>query len=211
MKSLTIPVLVFAALVVPLAAQASEEARIGRFYSSFEVGMSQPEASPQFSNPHGRLALSLGFGRRHSRHLAWEIDYLGYGQSFDVLPGLPSLPPLTASDGRASAQTSSISGTLRVVYPLGAFEPYAGAGVGYYRAKLSVTGLQLLFFPTSVSRRESGIGTHLMVGADFHSGADRAWGLKYRKTFFDAAFGPEIPGEVHLGAGIWTLSFRRMF
>jgi opacity protein-like surface antigen len=203
--------MLIAALFVPVAGHASEEARVGRFYTSFEVGMPQPEASAQFSNPHGRLALALGFGRRQSRYLAWEIDYLGYGQSFDVLPGLPSLPPLTASDGRASVETSSISGTLRLVYPLGAFEPYAGAGLGYYRAKLSVTGLQLLFFPTGLSRRESGIGTHLMVGADFHSGASSAWGLKYRKTFFDAAFGPEIPGEVPLGAGIWTLSFRRLF
>ena len=53
---------------------------------------------------------------------------------------------------------------------------------------VGVTGLQLLFIPTSLSRRESGIGTHLMVGADFHSGAHSAWGLKYRKTFFQAAF-----------------------
>lgn len=211
MKILMTPVVALAALGLPSAAQASEEARIGRFYSAFEIGMPQPEASPQLSNPHGRVALAVGFGRRHSRHLAWEIDYLGYGQSFDVLPGLPPLPPLTASDGRASADTSSISGTLRLVYPRGAFEPYAGAGLGYYRAKLSVTGLQLLFFPTSVSRRESGIGTHLMVGADFHSSAGSAWGIKYRKTFFDAAFGPEIPGEIDLGAGIWTLSFRRTF
>lgn len=172
-------VMLVAALFVPVAGHASEEARVGRFYTSFELGMPQPEASPQFSNPHGRVALSL--------------------------------PPLTASDGRANVETSSVSGTLRVVYPLGAFEPYAGAGVGYYRAKLSVTGLQLLFIPTSLSRRESGIGTHLMVGADLHSGAHSAWGLKYRKTFFQAAFGPEIPGEVDLGAGIWTLSYRRMF
>lgn len=207
----TITAAAFALIAAPLAIQAQDAAPVGRFHLSFDVGLTQPEPSPQLEDPHGRLALGVAVGRRHSARIGWEVDYLSYGQSFDRVSGLGTLPPLTFTDGRASGSVSSLSGTLRAIAPLGAFEPFAGAGFGYYRAKLSVTGLQLGLFPVEVERGDSGFGAHLMIGADYRYRPSASWGLRYRRTFFDASFGAEIPGKVDMGAGVWTLSFQRIF
>jgi len=203
--------LALAPFAVPMQVQAQPAPPVGRFHLGIDLGVTQPQETAQLRDPNGHLAIGARFGRRQSRHLAWDVDYLTYGYSFDRLAGIGSLPPITVTDGRATARVSTLSGTLRLVAPLGAFEPFAGAGLGYYRAKISVSGLQFAVIPVDVSRADSGLGTHLVLGADYRYGANAAWGVRYRKSFFKASFGPEIPGEADMGAGVLTLSFQRTF
>ena len=84
----------------------------------------------------------------------------------DTPAGLKKSAPLTSVSGNADISTWGIGGIAKLVLPVGPFDAYAGAGLGYYSSELKAFKTTLLFIPDEVKRKDNGFGTQFVAGID---------------------------------------------
>lgn len=210
--ALSIAVLHFAG-VSTAAAQvpAAAPERAGQKYFYVSGGSFDPEGNSQLRNPSGQYGLALGFGSRHSRHVAWEVEFFNHSQRVDTPFGVPPAF-LTTTEGRADIDSYGLAGNVRFIYPVGRFEPYVGGGIGYYRTTLEVQRAFLGLFSSDIKKSDSDIGLQLLAGMEYHFGEKgNSVGLQYRKLKLDASFAPEVPGKVNVGGDFLFVTFRWSF
>ena len=185
--------------------------RAGQKYFYVSSGSFSPDGNPQLRNPSGQYGLALGFGSRHSRNIAWEIEFFDSLQRVDT-PS--SIPPafLTTTEGRADIDSYGLAGNVRLIYPLGRFEPYLGGGIGVYRTTLEIQRAFLGLLSSDIKKSDTDIGLQLLAGVEYHFGEKgNSVGLQYRKLKLDASFGPEVRGKVNVGGDFIFLTFRWSF
>lgn len=181
----------------------------GQKYFYLFGGSFSPEKDRQLGDENGKLTLGLGFGSRHSQHIAWEIEIPFHYHSVNA----PDLSPvfLTLTSGRADISTFGLAGNVRLIYPRDRLEPYLGGGLGLYYTNLEVTRF-VVGFPGSFRTSDINIGLQLLAGVDYFYGEKgRSVGLQYRKLILDASFGSEVPGSVKVGGDALLLNFRWSF
>jgi opacity protein-like surface antigen len=180
----------------------------GRHYFHLSGGWFDPQENPQLRNPNGHYGFAFGFGSRHSRHVAWEIEFFGDHQRVDR----PFTPPPTlfaTPSSRASIETLGLAADVRLLYPLGRFEPYLGVGLGLYRTELEIAQGILA---SSVKRSDTGMGLQLLAGVEYVLGeGGGVLGLQYRRLKLDASLGPEIAGKVDVGGDFLFIVYRLNF
>jgi opacity protein-like surface antigen len=185
--------------------------RAGQIYFYMSGGSFNPDGNSQLRNPSGQYGLALGFGSRRSRHVAWEVEFFNHAQRVDT----PfSVPPafLTTTQGRADIDSYGLAGNVRLINPLGRFEPYVGGGIGVYRTTLEVHRTFLGLFSSDIKKSDSDIGLQLLAGVEYYfAEKGNSVGLQYRKLNLDAGFGPEVAGKVHVGGDFLFLTFRWNF
>jgi opacity protein-like surface antigen len=187
----------------PVPAPASQA------YFYFAGGYFSPDSNAQLPNESGQFGLAFGGGSRQSRHFAWEIEFFIDSQRVDI-PNPPSIP-FGSVDSRADISTAGVAGNVRFFYPLGQFEPYAGAGIGFFRSELEITG-STFGFPGSIKNSDNNAGVQLLAGLEYRFGEKvRALGVQYRKLYLSANFGPEVPGDVDVGGEFWFFTYRQNF
>jgi opacity protein-like surface antigen len=180
----------------------------GRHYFYVAGGWFNPQANPQLNDPNGHYGFAFGFGSRASRHIAWEVEFFGDHQRVDR----PFTPPPTlfaTPSSRASIETLGLAGDIRLLYPLGRFEPYVGVGLGLYRTELEIAQG---FLASSVKRSDTDVGLQLLAGVEYVFGeGGGALGLQYRSLKLDASLGPEIVGKVDVGGDFLFIVLRFNF
>lgn len=184
--------------------------RAGQKYFYVSGGSFNPDSNSQLRNQSGQYGLALGFGSRYSRHVAWEVEFFNHAQRVDA----PStVPPafLTTTDGRADIDSYGLAGNVRLIYPVGRFEPYVGGGIGFYRTTLEIHRTVFGFFSSDIKKSDSDFGLQLLAGAEYHFSERNSVGIQYRKLNLDANFGPEVPGKVNVGGDFIFLTFRWSF
>jgi opacity protein-like surface antigen len=180
----------------------------GRHYFYVSGGFFDPKENPQLRDPNGHYGFALGFGSRHSRHFAWEIEFFADHQRVDR-PFTPPPALFATPSGRTSIETLGLAGNIRLLYPLGRFEPYVGAGIGLYRTELEI---EQGILAGSVTRSDTGPGVQFLAGVEYVFGeGGGSLGLQYRRLNLDASLGPEIAGKVNVGGDFVFVMFRRHF
>ena len=192
-------------------ASAAEDAQspapnlTGKRYVSFGVGSYSPDRDPQLADENGKYALAFTLGSRYSRHVAWEIELSQDYYSVNTPPGFAP-GSLFGSAGRADLTKLGLGGNVRLIYPLGRFEPYIGGGAGLYWTEIDAS----TFF-TTVKRRDTGPGLLLLAGAEYVFGErGHSLGIQYRKLNLSASFGAGI-GDVDVGGSHLLLTYRASF
>jgi opacity protein-like surface antigen len=197
--------------VTPANAQAQPPvpAPASQAYIHFAGGYFSPDSNAQLPNESGQFGLALGGGWRQSRHIAWEIEFFIDSQRVDI-PNPPSIP-FGSVDSRADISTGGVAGNVRFIYPLCQFEPYVGAGIGFYRSELEITG-SIFGLPGSIEKSDNNAGIQLLAGMEYRFGEKgSSLGVQYRKLALSASFGPEVPGDVDVGGEFWFLTYRLNF
>ncbi len=193
-----------------LPAQTPASPRLNKLDVYFGLGSFKPQSDAKLTGRSGSYSLALGFGSRYSRHIAWEIEYLSYGQDVDTPAGLKKSAPLTSVSDNAHISTWGIGGIAKLVQPIGPFDAYAGAGLGYYSSELKAFKTTLFFIPDEVKRKDRRFGTQFVAGIDLPYSDMSIWSVQYRKLILNADFGPDI-GDVGVGGSMWQISYRKFF
>lgn len=171
-------------------------------------GNFKPSDDAVLKRRDGEFSFDLGFGWRWSRHLAGEIGWLYYSQEADT-PAALGIVGLGAD--KASLDSSGFGGLVKLVQPLGPADFFAGAGVGYYKSKLSASTINPLTFQTrTVSRSDDNWGYQYVAGVDLRASPNATWTIQYRRVVLDADFGPGI-GVTKTGGWMWQILLRATF
>lgn len=189
--------------------EAGVQGRVRQGYMTFALGGFSPESDPQLRNPSGQYALVLGGGYRQSRYLAWEIDFSIFEQRFDT-PASVGPPLFGTISGRSTLETGGLAGTAKLLYPQGGAEPYAGAGIGFYRTTLTITGQQF-GFPAELSDDSFDPGIHVVAGLDLHLSERSTLAIEGRKLWLDVGFSPVLAGTVKAGGAMLLGAYRLRF
>ena len=184
----------------------------GKWGINLGIGSFNPQTDSKLTGRSGNYSAALGASWRPWRQLAAEIEYLGYSQDVDIPASMKPRPSLfTHWNDNATLSTTGYGGVLKLVQPLGPFDFYAGAGVGYYTSTLKVSAINTLTWKTSeISKSDRGYGTQLVVGADIHTARNHRLGVQYRRMVLNPSFGPEI-GSTTAGGTMWQLTYRGFF
>lgn len=199
------------AIVAPAGAQTQTPvpASASQAYIHFAGGYFSPDSNAQLPNESGQFGLAFGGGWRQSRYIAWEIELFMDFQRVDI-PNPPSIPFGTV-DSRADISTAGVAGNVRFIYPLGQFEPYVGAGIGFYRSELEITG-SIFGIPGTIKNSDNNTGVQLLAGLEYRFGEEgSSLGVQYRKLNLSASFSPEVPGDVDVGGEFWFVTYRLNF
>jgi opacity protein-like surface antigen len=199
-------------LLITAQAHAQLDLRgvIGEPYLRFAAGSFSTERSTALEHQGGRYGFAVGIGGRRSANFAWEFEFLQTEQRADTPPGLISSGLFFGTARKADISTFGFAGNVRLIYPLGGFEPYVGAGLGYFRTEL--TAMQsVLGFPGEVRRSDSGLGTQWLAGLQYRSATRYLWGLQFRKLDLEAQFGPDVPGRAKIGGTLRMLYLGRAY
>lgn len=172
------------------------------------AGNFKPQDDGKMSRRDGEFNFDFGLGWRMSRHFGAEFGWLYYSQEADT-PAALGIGG-TGSD-RAGISTSGFGTAVKLMQPIGSFDFFAGAGVGYYESKLSASSFNALTFQTrTVSRSDNNWGRQYLAGVDLRASKNAAWTFQYRHTVLDADFGPGI-GTTKVGGRMWQLLFKGSF
>ena len=200
-------------LLLPAVALGQESAFVPSRGMYLGVTSFRPDADRQLARQEGHTGLLVGHTWRRSRHLAIDLSVLDTGQQANM-PRVERFPSASSS-GRVDAHinVTGIALGAKLIYPIGRFEPYAGAGVGYYASEISSWGTIVhLFLPSDFAKRsDSDVGTHVAIGLDYAISPTARLSLEYRRIALDANFGPEFGGKTKVGGGMTILAIRSVF
>jgi len=191
-------------------AEPEPTADIGATYFTFGVGAYRPDSSAQFANQSGQYGVAFGLGYRATRTLAWEVEFIDAYQRLDT-PASLSAPASGNWDPRASLHMEGIAATLKYIFSHGRIEPYAGAGIGWYRSSFSTTSSGTA---GSYARDEDSddFGVHLSAGVDYYVAEQHAFGVEFRSLRVNAHFPQSgLTGTVHAGGNFLLLKYRVAF
>ena len=130
-------------------------------------------------------------------------------------PHVPAPLNSTISDQRPLSNWG-LGATVRGLYPLGRFTPYAELGVGHSSTTVSAdvseyVGFWPLIFPKVVDAREetvSGFAPHVSLGADCAVSRHASIGVEYRRMWLKGDFEELSNGEVVVGESFYSLVIR---
>lgn len=201
-----------AALVAMLGCTAAlaDDEQAWRRSVYFGLTTMQPQADRQLTEQDGHWSIAAGLQWRTSRHLAFDLAVIDTGQEAQMPQVERSGPGASGARQRENINVIGIAGTLKLLYPIGSFEPYAGAGVGLYGAEVSDYGALAHFILPSefAKRRDSRAGFHYVLGMDYSLSPGAALGVEYRRLELEANFGPEFGGTTKIGGGIVVIAIR---
>ena len=143
-------------------------------------------------------AFALGFGYRKTANWSFELEGLGSVASYDG-PPVASGPNLATYDSERRYSLSALAFWLKATAPLEAFAPYARAGFGFYAPKLSVSGVELLFVPSSKEKGNMEPALSVAAGLNVSVGQKTFIGAEVRYLPLEARFGSLSPGRVSVG------------
>lgn len=166
-------------------------------------GRFEPDTGGVFTNRDGGGALAIGFGKGFAPRLSWEANFLYFDQEIDTPAAFRPAPLFFRTASRADIESYGVAGQLRFGTTFWRLEPYAAAGLGWYRSQLEVhrtSGLTIFSLTdASVKRSDRGIGTQLQLGANFRLGERLLLSYQHRALSLKANFGNEVPGPVDVG------------
>jgi len=169
----------------------------GPWLFSFGLGGFAPSASEELKNQSGQYSAMMGGEYRYSKNLSFDVDLWAADQRVDT-PSNVVAPFFGTVDGRSTISTGAISVVAKLVWPIGRFEPYVGAGGGLFFSKLYITG-SVFGVPASHEETDTSLGGLLLGGVDFWVAQNWAVGAEFRHVSVKANFGGVIPGDVNVG------------
>jgi opacity protein-like surface antigen len=171
------------------------------------IGRAQPQSDPQLSSQDGNWGFAAGMTWRHSRRVAFELDVLDTGQEAEM-PAFEH--PAPGARQRAHINVDGIGVRIKLFYPVGKLEPFAGLGVGYYRSEISDLGaMSHLFLPSEFAKRsDRDVGVQYVAGFDYAVSPRSALGIEYRWLSLEANFGAEFGGTTRVGGGMLLVTYR---
>lgn len=152
----------------------------------------------------GQFAVAADATYRYSKHLGFGGDFLGASQRVRT-PGSLAPPLFGTLDGRASVDVFGFSATAKGMLSAGAFDAYAGAGLGYFQGRLHVTGT-VVGFPGVSEWKHGGTGMLWLAGVSVRIAPEWRLGAEWRRLDFKADFAPT--GKVQAGGDVLLLSVR---
>jgi len=170
-------------------------------------------AVPAFAAPPNYVALKLGGYLPQSDDMA-EIDNsfygeLDFGHYFNQNIALEMGVGYTKSNASASATSGGttvsadmditivpITLGLKVLAPMGTFEPYAMAGVGVYYTKMEASASVSGFGSGSASENDTVFGGYLGLGSNFNVASNTFLGLEGKYFFAKPSFGDFGDGNI---------------
>ncbi len=194
--------LALAAVSMPGGAQdgvgPADSDTAGRWFVSLGGGNFKPDTGGEIGGRSGQSALALDLGYAYNEYLSAALDISDSVQRYDTPSNI--VPPLLGTiNGRIGLGTSGLSIVGKAGYPLGAFRPYVGAGVGLFFSEARLSGSILGGLPASREEKDSGLGELLLLGADLRLSNTWLLGVEYRQIFLKGDFGDLSNGEVDLG------------
>lgn len=196
-------VAVFFAGTAALAHAGTDDA----WYGGIGAGVFEPKESPgQLTNGDGEGALMFDLGYRKSRYLRFELDATFAEQDVDTPAGVTA-GLFSAVRPRSDLTTVGLGGLVKVGYPVGPIEPYAGLGAGIYFSQLTVSG-SLLGESKTHEEDDTGLGQQLLAGMDVHMNDHLSIGAEFRRVYLKAGFGALTNGKVDVGGDSVLLTVR---
>jgi opacity protein-like surface antigen len=194
----------------PLVALGQESAYVPSRGMYLGVTSLRPDADRRLARQEGHTGLIVGHTWRRSRHLAIDLSVLDTGQQANMPRVERSRAAASGSRMDAHINITGIAVGAKLTYPIGNFEPYAGAGAGYYAAEISSWGsfVHLLLPSDFAKRSDSDVGTHWTLGVDYAISPTALLSLEYRRLSLEANFGPEFGGKTKLGGGMIIVAIR---
>jgi opacity protein-like surface antigen len=189
---------------------AMDEMQGLRWYGSLGIGAFKTGSeSDQLPNREGVFTWMGNIGYRYSKHLRFEVDFQDIEQQCDTPPTV--VPFLFGSvDSTTDISSLGFAGVAKLVMPLGRFEPYVGAGVGFYYSTLTIDGTFLGIPVDYEEETDASVGHQLLAGFDIWISEKRSLGFEYRRLFLKSSFGAITNGEVDIGGSslMGTLRFK---
>lgn len=164
--------------------------------------------NPGLEDEEHSFAFGFGVVVRVNEHLDLGMDVFGSSAEFDnATVGAPFFGTISG-DMDLSLDGLVLRG--QGVFPLRWFEPFVGVGIGWGRARMSVSGT-LLGFPGEVEEKDSGILYEFAAGAGFTLTRKVQLVLEYRDLLMEADFDDLSDGDVDIGGKIYALGLRFHF
>lgn len=148
-------------------------------------------------------ALGCRFGYRVKRYLELEGEFLGASAQFDN--GTVTAPFFGTVSDEMHLDLTALVLRARALYPLGRFEPYLGAGVGFGRAELTVFGTLLGIPGIAEEQKDWAILYEISIGANLILSSKVDLGFEYRDLQMEADFGDLSGGSVDTGGKFYSL------
>ena len=194
---------VFLAGVAALAHAGTDDT----WYGGIGAGLFEPKEAPgQLTNGDGEGALMFDLGYRKSRYLRFEMDATFTGQDVDTPAGVAAGLFSTVRP-RSDLTTVGLGAVVKLGYPFGWIEPYAGLGAGVYFSQLTVSG-SLLGVSETHEEDDTNLGQQLLAGIDVHMNDHLAIGAEFRRVYLKASFGALTNGKVDVGGDSVLLTVR---
>jgi hypothetical protein len=205
-------------LIAALAYAASPAAcaDVGpKFNFLIGAGRFQPDTGGALQNREGDGGFELGFGTGFAPGWGWDASFMVFSQDVDTPAGLRNGGFLVRTDPRADVVTNGFVGQLRYATRIWRLEPFAAIGAGWYRSELHITRSSIAtsfsLGDASIKKKDSDIGTHLLLGAELRLGTRWSLGWQQRWLSLQASFGPEVPGSVDVGGKLRFITSRWTF
>lgn len=206
-------VLIAAAACAVWPAAATEVAP--KFNFSIGAGRFQPDTGGALRNREGDGGFELGIGTGFAPGWGWDASFIAFSQDVDTPAGFRNGGFFVRTDPRADIVTHGFVGQLRYATRVWRLEPYAAIGAGWYRSELHITRSSIAtsfsLGDASIEKKDSDIGTHLLLGADLRLGTRWSLGFQQRWLQLEASFGPEVPGSVEVGGKFRFITSRWTF
>ncbi|HUJ74790.1 MAG TPA: outer membrane beta-barrel protein [bacterium] len=154
------------------------------------------------THPAGELEaqLALNLGWRLDAHWAAEGDVTAVQRSF-----LVHFPGNATDQGPAHLTVLGLDVGGRYVRPVRAWEPYVGAGLGYYDANLLVNGATLGVPGEATLAAGEGLGGYGMLGLDYVLSPGLSVGAQERWIVLSLPL-RHLEGSANLGGRLETLT-----
>lgn len=185
-------------------------ARVGRPYIDAAIGGFEPQSGSHLANRDGQGFAALGGGYRVSPEFAWGAEITGFSQRVDTPAGVP--PPSRGTvDPRSRVSTEGLSLGFRWIIPRDRWEPYLGAGIGWYQTWLRVRSDRFFFDETIAEEKSNDFGAHVLAGFDYWIRPKIALGAELRYLRLNARFDSLVQGTEHVGGTFLMLRYRQAF
>jgi len=189
-----------------------------RFYAFLGGAAFVHQQNDGLQNERNSFANAMvGGGFRASPNLAVELAWLLSAHELDTPSTALPTTAFTAGTQKSTMATVGLAATAKYNFTVGRFKPYGGGGMGWYSTQFRTTteavGCVNNCNDTGprVTADDSGLGYHVMVGADYHFTPKDVFGTELRYLKLDAKFGDVVPGKVNAGGTFLWLGYRRYF
>jgi opacity protein-like surface antigen len=187
------------------------DTRVGRPYLEAALGAFEPQSTNHLANQDGQGFGLVGGGYRPTPGFAWGIEVTGFGQRVDTPAGVSAPSGFRSVDSRARLSTEGLDVNARGIIPFDRWEPFLGAGVGWYQSRLEVRGTSFFFRDTVAEEKSNDFGAHALAGFDYWIRPRIALGAEVRFLRLNARFESLVQGTEHVGGTFLMLRYRQAF
>lgn len=179
------------------------------------AGRFQPDTGGSLRNREGDGGFEIGVGSGFAPGWGWDASFLSFSQDVDTPAAFRNGGFLVRTDPRAGIATQGFAAQLRYATRIWRLEPYAAIGAGWYRSELQIRRSSIVTWyalgDASIEKKDSDIGTHVLLGADLRLGERWSLGFQQRWLNLKASFGPEVPEAVDVGGRFRFITSRWTF